>query len=457
MKYIFTQFCILLLLTSCSPKLKKPDPETLKPAWLKTQPYLEGYYTGIGHSIKDGTNNYVQAAKKSALDDLVSEIKVTISSTSVLSQMEQDNKFREKYEEIIQTSAADEIEEFEFVEAWEDDANYWVCYKLSIGRYKQIKEEQKRDAVLLATDYFKKAKQAEKDGDRLTAISFYFQSFRSIEKYLGEPITVTLENQQLLLVNEVYAAIQFIMDKISLQVTPAEIVINRRLNQNAQTVLVKSTYNDLKKPAVKLPLTAAFDKGAGDVFPTYTCDEKGQAKILINKISSRDLEQTIHVKLAIDLLSSDGGSPVYNLLIQTFHIPSSQILLKVKRPIVFMTVDEKSFGLTKTSFPIGNKLKTLLTNAGFEFSDSQKNADLWVDVKADAEKGAITGSIYATYLTSTITVKTVKGGTDVYATTLDRIKGYGLDYDKSSIDSYNKAIESVEKNHINELLNIVLQ
>jgi len=129
----------------------------------------------------------------------------------------------------------------------------------------------------------------------------------------------------------------------------------------------------------------------------------------------------------------------------------------VKRPIVYMTVDEKSFGIDKPSFPIGNKLKTLLTNAGFEFTASKTSADLWVDVKANAEKGSVTGSIYACYLTSTITVKTVKEGTDVYATTLDRIKGYGLDFDKSSIDSYNKAVETLEKDHINELLNTVLQ
>jgi hypothetical protein len=54
-------------------------------------------------------------------------------------------------------------------------------------------------------------------------------------------------------------------------------------------------------------------------------------------------------------------------------------------------------------------------------------------------------------------VKTVKEGREVYATTLDRIKGYGLDYDKSSIDCYNKALELLEKEQINELLDTVLQ
>ena len=73
------------------------------------------------------------------------------------------------------------------VDAYEDGANYWVYYRLSIARYRQIKEEQKRNATLLATDYLQKARQAEKANARVQAIGYYFQAFRSLEKYLGKP------------------------------------------------------------------------------------------------------------------------------------------------------------------------------------------------------------------------------------------------------------------------------
>jgi len=449
---------LFFLLASCSPKVKPPDPESLKPSWLKNEPFQDGYYTGIGHSIKDGTNNYIQAAKKSALNDLASEIKVNVSSTSVLNQLEEDNKLKEKYEEIIQTTATDEIEDFEMVDAYEDASNYWVYYRLSIARYKQIKEEQKRDATLLATDYYTKGKQAEKNGERLQAITFYFQAFRSVEKYLGEAIHITLNGQDMLLINEVYAAIQESLDKINLKATPAEININRRLNQNSQTVMVKATYTDINKPAINLPLSAAFEKGSGEVFPDYRTTETGNAKILINKIGSRDLEQTVTVKVGIDALSGgSSSSPVYGLIVKTLNIPSTQVLLKVQRPVVYMTMDEKSLGIAKANDQIGNKLKNLLANAGFEFSDAQKSADLWFDVTANSEKGSISGSIYITYLTSNIRVTALKEGKEVYATTLDRVKGYGLDYDRSSVDAYNKAMEALEKDKMPELLTAVLQ
>jgi hypothetical protein len=450
-------FAVLIVLAACSPKVQPPDPESLKPSWLKTTPYQDGYYTGIGHSVKDGTNNYIQSAKKSALDDLVSEIKVNVSSTSVLSQLELDKKLTEQYQQVIQTTAADEIEEFELVDAWEDNANYWVYYRLSIARYRQIKEEQKQNATLLATDYLQKARQAEKDGGRLQAIGLYFQAFRSLEKYLGEAIRVTVDGKEILLVNEIYSSLQSILDKVAIRVTPAEITLNRRVNQTSQTVTAKATYKDNNKPSEGLPLAAAFEKGAGDVYPSYKADNTGQAKILLTKIGSKDLEQTVAVKVDIDALSGAGSSPLYAIIAKTLNVPRAQVDLKVQRPIVFLTAQEKTFGQQKTNFQISNKLKNLLANNGFEFTDDKKTADLWFDVTADSEKGSITGSIYITYLTSVIKVSTVKESKEIYATTFDRIKGYGLDYDKSSVDAYNKTMETLEKERMNELLNTVLQ
>jgi len=448
---------LVLLAVACSPKVQPPDPESLKPAWLKTEPYQDGYYTGIGHAVKQGNTNYIQAAKKSALDDLVSDIKVNVSSTSVLSLFEADKALTEKYEQIIKTTTADEIEEYELVEAWEDPTNYWVYYRLSIARYKQIKEEQKRNATMLATDYLQKARQAERDGERLQSVSFYFQAFRSIEKYLGEAIRVTVDDKEVLLVNEIYASIQAVLDKINLKVDPSEIAINRRLQQSGQTVIANAWYKDLNKPAVNLALVAAFEKGAGDIYPSYKTGENGQAKILMNKIGSKELEQTVGVKVDIDAVSGSGASPIYKLIAQTLNVPRAQVMLKVQRPVVYLSSEEKSLGSYKHNTQISNKLRNLLANNGFEFTEEKGSADLWFDVKADSEKGSISGSIYITYLTSVIRVMTVKEGKEIYATTLDRVKGYGLDYDKSSVDAYNKALETLERDKMNEMLNTVLQ
>jgi hypothetical protein len=156
-------------------------------------------------------------------------------------------------------------------------------------------------------------------------------------------------------------------------------------------------------------------------------------------------------------LSGTSTSPIYSIIAKTFNVPRAQINMKVQRPLVYLTSDEKSLGAAKSNSQISNKLKNLLANNGFEFTNAKASADLWFDVQSDSEKGSVTGSIYVTYLTSNIRVVTIKEGKEIYATTLDRIKGYGLDYDKSSVDAYNKTLEALEKDRIQELLNTVLQ
>jgi LPP20 lipoprotein len=446
---------VFAILIACSPKVTVPD--NPKPGWLSAKPSQPSYYTGIGKGTKSGTNNYIQEAKQSALEDLISEIKVNVQSSSVLSTFEDDKEFKEKYEQIIKTTAADEIEEFEQIGTWEDDNNYWIYYRLSKARYKEIKDAQKRNAVILATDYYEKAQAADKAGDRIQALGFYFQAFKSMEKYLGEAIAVTINGKDMLIVNEIYSSIQGLLDKIQLKVEPAEVLINRRLNLNTQTVLAKALYKDNIKSVGMLPLSASFEKGAGDVFPDYKTDDHGIAKILINKITSRELEQTVSVTVNLDAISGTSGSPVFTLISKRLLVPSSQIILKVKRPIVYMTTDEKSLGINKNNPQISNKLKNLLANSGFEFTNTRKDADLWFDVLCDSEKGSVSGSIYITYLTGTIKVTALKESKEIYATAFDRIKGYGLDYDKSSQDAYNKGLDVLEKERLKELLENILQ
>jgi hypothetical protein len=138
-------------------------------------------------------------------------------------------------------------------------------------------------------------------------------------------------------------------------------------------------------------------------------------------------------------------------------VPKANILLKVQRPLVYVTSVEKNFGTDKPNQQLTNRLKNFITSSGFELSKDRAKAELWMDINADAEKGAVSGSIYITYVTAVIRVVTLKDGKEIYATTLDRIKGYSLDFDRSSQEAYNKSLEILEKEKMPELLNTILQ
>ncbi|MFN8887959.1 MAG: hypothetical protein ACK5WF_10895, partial [Cyclobacteriaceae bacterium] len=133
------------------------------------------------------------------------------------------------------------------------------------------------------------------------------------------------------------------------------------------------------------------------------------------------------------------------------------LLLNVQRPLVYLNASEKSLGAVKSSLQISNRIRNYLTNAGFEFTDDKKKAELSLSVDANSEKGAVSGSIYITYVTAVIRVAAVKDNKEIYATTLDRIKGFSLDYERSSQEAYNKSLEVLEKEKLPELLNSILQ
>ncbi|HZY79839.1 MAG TPA: LPP20 family lipoprotein [Cyclobacteriaceae bacterium] len=438
-------------------KTSKEDVQNAKPAWLSAKPNEAAYYVGIGHSVKDGTNNYIQSAKKSALEDLISEIKVNVSSSSVLTSIDVNKEFTEKYEQIINTTVADELEEYEQVDSWEDDRNYWIYYRLSKARYKEIKDQQKRDAVTLGLDFFTKAKASERAGNTVESLGFYFQGFRAIEKYLGEPIRLDFEGKEILLTNEIIASIQKQLDNITIANTPAALDLNRRVTQSGASVIAKAAYKDSGKPLADLPLIAKFEKGSGDVFPQYKTDGAGTAKILLTKITSRDMEQSLAVKVDVLSFAGQNASEIYQLVAARMVVPTANVLMKVSRPLVYLSADEKSLGVDKSTRQVTNKIKNYLATAGFEFTDDKNKSELWLDVKADSEKGSASGSIYITYVTAIIKVATTKDNKEIYATTIDRVKGYSLDYERSSQEAYNKSIDELEKQKLPELLNAILQ
>ena len=64
------------------------------------------YYIGVGISSKiSHPNEYQTIAKRNALNDLISEIQVTISTNSVLSQYQSNDEFRQQFESDSRLSA----------------------------------------------------------------------------------------------------------------------------------------------------------------------------------------------------------------------------------------------------------------------------------------------------------------------------------------------------------------
>ena len=134
MKYTYVLLLILIQLAVQSTAAPR------KPGWVKQRPNDSNYYIGIAFSTKAGsTIDYIQDTRTRALRELTSEIKVTISSNSILHQFENNNYFTQSYESKINASVMQTLEGYE-LETWEDKKEYWVMVRLSKAKHKLHKE-----------------------------------------------------------------------------------------------------------------------------------------------------------------------------------------------------------------------------------------------------------------------------------------------------------------------------
>jgi len=453
-----TWISLFVIFISCSSRVTTVQSPP-KPDWLKQKPVDGRYFIGIGHGLKDGKGNHISAAKSSALEDLISEIRVKVSASTALSILDIGKDFSEKYEQIIRTSAADDIEGFELLDSWEDESNYWVLYRLSKSTYQEIKAKRKKAASDLGYDFYIKAISAESEGKVSTAFSFYFQALLAIEKYLDEPIPVLVEGRELLLNNEIISGTQRLLNRIELLHSPSVAEIPRRPSTNPTSIFIEARDRVTSKLIGDLHLINSFKKGSGEIQQKLNTSPTEKAKLVITRITSPESELIINAQL--DLNRQAGGNPseITKLVLSRLATPESSVRLSVRKPLIYLASEERFEGNPKTGQRISNFIRNYLNLQGFGFTDNIQEAELIIENKSTTERGGVSGSIYIVYLDAIISVKENKEGKgrEIFNTTLDRIKGYSLDYDRSSLDAYSKAIDLLEKEKLPALLSIILQ
>src|SRR4051812_32781101 len=152
MKKCFIIFIFFWCL-ACSLIAQQPGALEVKvPNWVSSRPNNGFKYTGIGFADKSKGGNYQMDAKKNALYDLASEIKVDISSNSVLYTVQNNNTFNENFNSLISLSNSDNIEGYTLVDSYENERQYWVYYQLDKQEYADRKAEKKKQTISKAAN-----------------------------------------------------------------------------------------------------------------------------------------------------------------------------------------------------------------------------------------------------------------------------------------------------------------
>ena len=444
---------IIAICVSCSPSANKAKS---KPEWVMRKPLDNDYYNGVAYANKLTSTNYVQSAKATALDDLISEISVNISSNSVLKQLDTGSEFLEEYESKIKTTAKNEIQDYEIAGSWEDQNNYWVYYRLSRQRYAQIQAEKARNARTLALDNYSRGKKAESRNEISEAIKFYLAGFTAILPYLNEPNNMAYEGEEILLGNELYSSIQHALTDVSVKINKTNIDTERRLVEDISlSAFVESKSSN--KPMANFPLKADFSLGRGVVHVQPLTNQEGKANVTISSILAKNTQQKVRVfPDVLQLAELQQGDRFMESMINNLIVPQSEIILNISNPIVFLSASELALGQKKNE-EVTRELKKSLTQNGFDFTTDKKKADLWITLTVDTSKGRESGSIYSSMLNFSLDVVDRKTKTEIFRTGMDRIKGNSLSYERASNDAYIQLMERLEREVLNNLIKEILE
>ncbi|MEM9982712.1 MAG: LPP20 family lipoprotein, partial [Bacteroidota bacterium] len=351
-----------------------------RPSWVKAKPVESGYYTGIGYASSQ-MSDYQQAAKKSALQDLLSEIKVTVSSRSFLFQTDKNDQFREAYESSIKTTTSGEVQDFELVDTYEDEQQkgYWVYYRLSKAKYQSEKLRKQENAKKQALDFYEKAQQNAQKGDWMTAMDLYMKGLMSLKDYWGENTSVVHEGQEIQLGATLYTKVQRILDQLVVTSPTTKIALSKRMNTSAEVTV--QVQDRTQRSLANMPLSTTFLVGGGDVHPYYTTNAQGKATIIVGKVYGNSASQKLQIGIALEKISQGSvEDPFYNYLLSRFRVPTHEVILSIEKPVFYLTSTEKNLGESLDQTALRDQLKAALANNGVEFTEDKSKAEVWLEL-----------------------------------------------------------------------------
>ena len=283
------------------------------PDWVNQRPRLPGYYVGIGMS-KKGVTDYRTRAKSDALLDLAQEISVAVSGTFVQNIVEKTGLSEAMVRSEIRLSSKAHISEHQLVDRWEDDDVYWVYYRLSKKRYRQILDRDRSTASKLAADMFRRALSAADDHKFVSALRFDYEALKQLSDFLGESIEADINGRTLLLRNAVYAHLQGLMTAIRLSSRrPAlPVLIEARHSEHAAVVANAATDGQKQVGIARLPLIFSFPWQSKNA--TRYTDQSGKADCEIGSVTAAENGLAVGVSIDIKALFPEANIVLEALL-----------------------------------------------------------------------------------------------------------------------------------------------
>ncbi len=447
--YLLLALSILLLLPFNSEAKRKPD-------WVKQRPNDPNYYIGIGIMPKEGSEvEYRRSARNIALKQMSSEIKVTVSSNSVLRKIETDFEFKEAYESKVETSVMETLEGYEVL-TWENRKEYWVMARLSKERYARINEMKLDKAKMMASSFLMDAKKSIGVNDAFSALNYLAKAVGSLQDHLEDDLTYKTVDGTYNVGTEVFSTIQDIFRRTELQ--PVKPGYQIQFSKNLAVPIGVNAFfvsdNGEKVALSGFPLAFHFSKGEGLLSSHAKTNMDGYAGVsitrLISKRKTQEITATFDFSHAIDNERDEELKKLLQIFFPSKQMPTTAIKLEIQKSKAYLITEEKVFGELKDGGAFSSMIKTELNNNFFTFTNNQEESDFIVKITSDFVSGdKREGQGYAVYLVFadfSISISDTKSQTELFTDELTGIRGMRPgNFEYALKDSRVKLIEHFKK------------
>ena len=446
MKYRSNFLLSLILVVNSFVLLSQTHIETYNapPQWISKKPISYDKYVGIGMAEKNSANNYQSEAKKNALFDLSSDIKIDISTNSVLHTVQNNNKFNESYNSLIKISNHDNIEGYRLVDTYENEKFYWVYYELDKKEYENIKIKNRKIAIDKAVSLINFSFADEKNGLFLPSLKKRIKAFSILLPYINEDIKLSSElkiNSALDLssiIQEQLQAISLAKNVSSFEIIPYQInykplvfsvLINNKTILSDFPFIIKSNNDHIR-----------IEEYASSNYQGSLAIQVKHAKANIQEVTF-SLFPDIFTLMVNDSISNSS----VNILKQFIQIPQLTIRSIIRPLSIFITSSEKNMTSPLVSKMIAPIVENKFRGSEVKLVETIEQSDFVIEIQSDTYKDLSSDILNKNYgvvlagLHVTLLLRNKLTKEQIFKTEINDVYGYANTFEIAGLNTYSNS------------------
>lgn len=442
--------CTLLLgITACHTS-KVASSVKQKPDWVMQRPINTQYYIGIGSASKlINPNDFQRVAKKNALDDMMGEIKVSVSSHSVLSQQQNNQQFSQQFFSDTKLISSETLEGFEVLGSWENAQDYWIYYRFSKAEYEAQKRRKLMEAIEKAKDFLNRANSLSNQSEYTASLKLKFKAAIALQNYLNEAIEADYQGRNVYLMNEIISQIQ--QQLYLVQLKTSETIFKVSAGKSlVQPVVVSAQLRENDKLGNKIQFLPIQLVGNGLKFRGNNSAEtqsNGEAQFILNNIQGANGIRNIQAKIDIGkLIGGDSLLPSMRRLLLNLEGPQATLQLQVEPIKIFLESEEKNMQKKMNFAVLEPAVKKFLGDLGCAFVAKKEESDYVLHLEADTkDQGIMWGQMLRASIEMDLVLIDTKTSVELIHEAITGVTGFQVTPEKAGMDAYQNLRTEMNK------------